>query len=132
MDIGTDSRYGMLMFGLAGRCARARGWRNSRGKLCSNRDLVQLALAWRDRYGYAIRFTHIYAHTGLSDERSAGNENADKLAVAGAEKWGRLPALSQSVHPPLAPHRPRPHLDSRPVMPPTTHGWYPTIAKCNL
>ena len=45
---------------------------------------------------------------------------------------GRLPALSQSVHPPLARHRPSPHLDSRPAMPPTTHGWYPTIAKYNL
>ena len=93
VDIGTDSRYSMLMFGPAGRCARARGWRNSRGKPCSNRDLVQLALAWRDRYGYAIRFTHIYAHTGLSDERSAGNENADKLAVAGAEKWGQIAGI---------------------------------------
>ena len=57
------------------------------------RDLVQLALAWRDRYGYAIRFTHIYAHTGVSDERSAGNENADKLAVAGAEKWGQIAGI---------------------------------------
>ena len=35
----------------------------------------------------------IYAHTGLSDERSAGNENADKLAVAGAEKWGQIAGI---------------------------------------
>ena len=101
VDIGTDSRYSMLMFGPAGRCARAHGWRNSRGKPCSNRDLVQLALAWRDRYGYAIRFTHIYAHTGLSDECSAGNENAYKLAVAGAEKWGQIAGIV-AVHAPAA------------------------------
>ena len=54
---------------------------------------MQLALAWRNRYGCAIRFTHIYAHTGVSDERSAGNENADKLAVAGAEKWGQIAGI---------------------------------------
>ena len=35
----------------------------------------------------------IYAHTGLSDERSAGNENPDKLAVAGAEKWGQIAGI---------------------------------------
>ena len=45
----------------------------------ANPDLIRLALEWRDRYGYRFRLTHIYAHTGGSDERSVKNHKVGRL-----------------------------------------------------
>ena len=86
--IGTDSQYSMIMFGDAGRKTRARGWKSSRNKPCANADLVELALAWRDKYGHLFDFIHIYAHTANTDMLSVGNAGADGAAVAGAKKAG--------------------------------------------
>ena len=106
---------------------RARGWRNSRRKPCANPDLIRLALEWRDRYGHRFRFTHIYAHTGGSDERSVKNHKADRLAVAGANKYGQIQGVipvrpPYAGTPPSSPTRPppAPHLFGSPLPSPST------------
>ena len=127
VDVGTGSGYSIMMSGPAGRRTRARGWRNSRRKPCANPDLIHLALEWRDRYGHRFRFTHIYAHTGGSDERSVKNHKADRLAVAGANKYGQVQGVIPVRPPPArtptsSPTRPppAPHLVGSPLPSPST------------
>ena len=83
-----------LCFGKAGRMCRHRGWKNCKNKNAANTDLIKFALEWRQTYGTHFELVHVYAHTGAQDERSVGNHNADRLAVAGAEQKGVIkPAL---------------------------------------
>ena len=89
VPIGTDSQYAMHMFGAAGRKTRARGWKSSRNKPAANKDLVKLALTWRDKYGHLFVLIHVYAHTGNTDPLSVGNAGADRAAVSGALQAGR-------------------------------------------
>ena len=93
----------------------------------ANPDLIRLALEWRDRYGYRFRLTHIYAHTGGSDERSVKNHKVGRLAVAGANKYGQIQGVipvqpSSAGTPPSSPARPppAPHLFGSPLPSPST------------
>ena len=88
--IYTDSAYSIGCFGDAGRKCRHRGWKNSKKKEAANRDLLEMALAWRQEYGTLFQFTHVYAHTGAQDRLSIGNDHADHLAVAGAKQKGTV------------------------------------------
>lgn len=76
--IVTDSKYGILCCTTYGaKCAKAR-W----VKDMPNKELVKRA------YGlcleYSPRFKYIRGHTGLEDEHSQGNAEADGLATAAA------------------------------------------------
>ena len=52
---------------------------DSKRKDIPNRELVEVAYNFVKKYKN-IKFQHIRAHTGLEDEHSIGNENADRLA----------------------------------------------------
>ena len=55
-----------------------KGWQ-TKGKDIPNRELVEVAYNFVKKYNN-IKFQHIRAHTGLEDEHSIGNDNADRLA----------------------------------------------------
>ena len=55
-----------------------KGWQN-KGVDIPNREIVETAYGFCRKYPN-IKFHHIAAHTGLQDEHSIGNDNADRLA----------------------------------------------------
>ena len=63
---------------------RKNGWKNSAGKAVENKDIIENVLTKveeRNRLKVRTDFEWIKGHTGAN-----GNEEADKLAVAGAKK----------------------------------------------
>jgi ribonuclease HI len=72
--IVSDSEYAIRCCGSYGARLADEGWRSE----IPNKELVRrLYELYR---GLNVQFIHIRAHTGLSDEHSMGNENADRLA----------------------------------------------------
>jgi ribonuclease HI len=81
IHIVTDSKYSYLIFTGTGSRYQSKDYKE-KGKDVLNRDLVQQAVELANNY--ILNFTHVFAHTGLNDELSLGNQIADKLAVKGA------------------------------------------------
>ena len=74
VTIVSDSEYAIRCCGSYGARLAHEGWRSE----IPNKELVRrLYELYR---GLNVQFIHIRAHTGLSDEHSMGNENADRLA----------------------------------------------------
>ena len=55
-----------------------KNWKNRKGFI-PNHELVKQAYEIFNKYNN-VNIFHIKAHTGLPDELSVGNENADRLA----------------------------------------------------
>ena len=70
----SDSEYAIHCCGSYGERMNKEGWRTA----IPNKDLVRKV--WECFHGTNVKFIHVRAHTGLSDEHSLGNENADRLA----------------------------------------------------
>jgi ribonuclease HI len=62
------------------------GWKKANGKKVENQDILKLINNLMQKYEGDINFIHVRSHTGKHDYRSLGNEQADKLATAGAKK----------------------------------------------
>jgi ribonuclease HI len=72
--IVSDSEYAIRYCSSYGERMNKEGWKTA----IPNKDLVrQLYELYR---GSNVQFIHIRAHTGLSDEHSVGNAEADRLA----------------------------------------------------
>ena len=72
--IVSDSEYAIRCCGSYGARLADEGWRSE----IPNKELVRRL--YESYRGVNVQFIHIRAHTGLSDEHSIGNENADRLA----------------------------------------------------
>ena len=76
--IYSDSSYSIRCCTSYGEKMAKKGWQ-VKGEDIPNRELVEVAYNFVKKYNN-IKFTHIRAHTGLEDEHSIGNDNADRLA----------------------------------------------------
>lgn len=78
INIYTDSTYSIRCCTTYGERMSKKGWQN-KGTDIPNRELVEVAYNFCKKYSN-IDFTHVAAHTGLTDEHSIGNDHADRLA----------------------------------------------------
>jgi ribonuclease HI len=76
--IYSDSSYSIRCCTTYGEKMSKKGWQN-KGQDIPNREIVEVAYNFVKKYNN-IDFTHIRAHTGLTDKHSIGNEHADRLA----------------------------------------------------
>ena len=74
----TDSDYSKRCCTTYGEKMCKKGWQK-KGVDIPNREIVETAYNFCRKYPN-IKFHHIAAHTGLQDEHSIGNDNADRLA----------------------------------------------------
>ena len=81
VNIYSDSRYAIRCCTTYGKKCHKNNWvnPNQKNKPIPNLEIVQVAYIFSKDYKN-INFKHIRAHTGLQDEHSIGNENADRLA----------------------------------------------------
>lgn len=82
ITIYTDSKYSILICTGTGNKYKRHGFvtKNTKGETVDvlNRDLIEIVLNLLDNY--KVIFNHVFAHTGLNDLHSVGNDRADKLA----------------------------------------------------
>ena len=76
VHIFTDSKYALLCIGSYGKKHAKSGWSQS----FANKECVRSLYTRCQEYGQRLIFTHIRAHTKLTDVDSQGNAAADKLA----------------------------------------------------
>jgi len=79
--IYSDSDYSIRCCTSYGEKCEKKGWKNPNNKTkpIPNLKIVQTAYGFCKKYRN-ISFVHVKAHTGLEDEHSIGNDNADRLA----------------------------------------------------
>jgi ribonuclease HI len=80
INIYTDSEYVIKCAGPYGSKLSKNDWKTSTGKVPPNLTLIQRIQEIYKPYKKYIDIFHIKAHTGLSDEHSMGNAEADRLA----------------------------------------------------
>ena len=80
INIYTDSEYVIKCAGPYGDKLSKNDWKTSTGKVPPNLTLIQRIQEIYKPYKKYINIYHIKAHTGLSDEHSIGNAEADRLA----------------------------------------------------
>ena len=80
INIYTDSEYVIKCAGPYGDKLSKNDWKTSTGKVPPNLTLIQRIQEIYKPYKKYIDIHHIKAHTGLSDEHSIGNAEADRLA----------------------------------------------------
>ena len=93
INIYTDSEYVMKCAGSYGAKCELKDWKfpkgPNKGKYIPNHKLVEIIFnAFRDYI--CVKLHHIRAHTGLQDELSIGNENADYLANLSVGKTNKI------------------------------------------
>jgi len=76
--IHSDSSYSIRCCTTYGEKCEKKGWKKKGGPI-PNLEIVQTAYGFCKKYRN-IKFEHVKAHTGLKDEHSIGNDNADRLA----------------------------------------------------
>lgn len=81
INIYSDSSYSIRCCTTYGKKCEKKNWVNpyDKNKPIPNLEIVQTLYNFCKNYKN-IKFTHIRAHTGLTDDHSVGNENADRLA----------------------------------------------------
>lgn len=80
INIYTDSEYVMKCAGAYGDKLSKNEWKTSAGKVPPNLKLIQRIHEIYKPYKKRFALHHVKAHTGLSDEHSVGNAEADRLA----------------------------------------------------
>lgn len=80
IEIFSDSIYAIRCASEYGEKMKEKDWTKKKGEI-PNKELVQkIYELYGSKIGSNIKFTHIKAHTGLTDIHSIGNDQADKLA----------------------------------------------------
>lgn len=80
INIYTDSEYVIKCAGAYGDKLAKNDWKTSTGKAPPNLVLLQRIQEIYRPYKKHFNLQHVKAHTGLSDEHSIGNAEADRLA----------------------------------------------------
>lgn len=80
INIYTDSEYVIKCAGAYGDKLAKNDWKTSTGKAPPNLLLIQRIQEIYRPYRKHFNLQHVKAHTGLSDEHSIGNAEADRLA----------------------------------------------------
>jgi ribonuclease HI len=80
INIYTDSEYVLKCAGAYGDKLSKNDWKTSTGKTPPNLVLIQRIQEIYKPYKKHFNLQHIKAHTGLNDEHSIGNAEADRLA----------------------------------------------------
>ena len=80
INIYTDSEYVIKCATTHGDKLFKNGWKTAEGKVPPNLQLIQRIREIYKPYKKHISLQHIKAHTGLNDEHSIGNAEADRLA----------------------------------------------------
>lgn len=78
INIFTDSSYSIRCCTTYGEKMSKKSWKK-KGKDIPNVEIVKVAYNFCKKYNN-INFSHVLAHTGMQDEHSIGNDNADRLA----------------------------------------------------
>jgi ribonuclease HI len=84
IHIYTDSEYSIKSLTVWINTWKKNEWKTSNNKPVLNQDIIIKIDKMLQKYDGKITFTHVKAHTGRTDPHSLGNEQADKLATAGA------------------------------------------------
>lgn len=86
IEIYTDSMYSIESLTNWIDSWKKNGWKTANGKEVLNQDIIKKIDKKIQKHKGKITFTHVRSHTGKLDKHSLGNEEADKLATAGALK----------------------------------------------
>lgn len=81
LEIMTDSQYVINAATVWSKKWVEKGWKSTNGAEVQNRDLFEKMLYLINSREGEVKFTYVPGHKGVD-----GNEKADKLAVAGAQK----------------------------------------------
>lgn len=82
--IYTDSEYSIKCLTQWIKKWEKTGWKSSAGTKVKNQDIIKPISSILNKLDGIVEFRHVRSHTGKKDRLSIGNENADKLATAGA------------------------------------------------
>lgn len=82
----SDSEYSIKSITIWIKNWKKNDWKTSNNKLVMNQDIIKKIDKIMEKYKGRIIFTHVYSHTGKTDEHSLGNAKADELATKGAQK----------------------------------------------
>ena len=80
INIYTDSEYVIKCAGAYGAKLSKNDWKTTEGKVPPNLKLIQRIEEIYKPFKKRISLHHVKAHTGLDDEHSLGNAEADRLA----------------------------------------------------
>jgi ribonuclease HI len=80
INIYTDSEYVIKCAGPYSTKLSKSDWKNTEGKIPPNLKLIQRIYEIYKPFKKRISIHHVKAHTGLDDEHSVGNAEADRLA----------------------------------------------------
>jgi len=86
IDIYSDSEYSIKSLTIWINTWKQNNWKTANKKEVLNQDLIKKIDEILQKYPNKIKFTHVRSHTGGLDKHSIGNDVADKLATAGANK----------------------------------------------
>lgn len=88
VSIYSDSEYSIKSLTVWINTWKKNNWKTSNNKPVMNQDIIKKIdkILQKEKYKGKIYFTHVYSHTGKQDKHSLGNDMADKLATAGAQK----------------------------------------------
>lgn len=84
LEIYTDSEYSIKSLTEWIDSWKKNNWKTVGKKEVANQDIIKKIDKKLQKYKGKIVFTHVRSHTGKSDKHSLGNNEADKLATAGA------------------------------------------------
>ena len=86
LEIYSDSEYSIKSLTIWIKSWKKNNWKTANKKEVLNQDIIKKIDKLLSKYDGKIFFTHVRSHTGKKDKHSLGNEEADKLATAGAAK----------------------------------------------
>lgn len=86
ISVYTDSEYSIKSLTIWINTWKKNDWKTANKKKVMNQDLIKKIDKILQKYPNKINFTHVRSHTGRLDKHSIGNDIADKLATAGANK----------------------------------------------
>ena len=88
--IYSDSNYSIRCATLWINSWKKNNWKTANKKDVLNQDIIKKIDKLMMKYKGKIEFHHVNSHTGKKDAHSVGNDEADKLAKAGAMKLKQL------------------------------------------
>jgi ribonuclease HI len=82
--IYSDSEYSIKSLTIWIKNWKNNNWKSSKGQDVLNQDIIKKIDKLIEKYKGTVKFIHVKAHTNNKDKLSLWNDEADKLAKAGA------------------------------------------------